>query len=67
MSNMALVKHYTDCHTLSSAEIASRLPEDSSRKKEFQRMVQDVGEETKQGAVHGVTKVVCVGRKSNQA
>ena len=62
--DMALVKHYTDCHTLSFAEIASRLPEDSDRKKEFQYMVQDVGEETKQGAVHGVAKVVCVGRKS---
>ena len=62
--NMALVKHYTDCHTLSFAEIASKMPDSSDRKREFQRMVQDVGEETKRGAVHGVAKVVCVGRKS---
>ena len=30
-------------------------------------MVQDVGEETKQGAVHGVAKVICAGRKSIEA
>ena len=62
--DMTWVKLYTDCHTLSFAEIASKLPEGSDRRKEFQRMVEEVGEETKQGAVHGVAKVICVGRKS---
>ena len=62
-----MVKHYADCHTLSFAEIASKLPDDSDRKKEFQRMMQDVGEETKQGALHDVAKVICVGCNSIEA
>lgn len=62
--DMSWVKFYTDCHTLSFAEIASNMPEGDDRKGDFERLVVDVGEETKQGGVHGVAKVVCVGRKA---
>ena len=61
---MSWVKFCTHCYAPSFAEIAFKLPEGHERKKEFERLVEDVGEETKQRAVQGVAKAVVVGRKS---
>lgn len=58
----------TDCYTLAFAEIASRLPQEGDdQKREFERLVADVGEETKRGAVQGVAKIICVARKSRRS
>ena len=62
--DMTLAKFLTDCHALAFAEIASKLPESDDRKRDLEQLVADVGEETKQGAVQGVAKVICVGRNS---
>ena len=62
--DMCWGKCYTDCHTLAYAEIASKMPEGDDRRRDLERLVADVGDETKQGAVHGVAKVICVGMKS---
>ena len=64
--DMTWAKFLTDCHALVFAEIASKLPENDDRKRDLEQVVADVGVETKQGAVQGVAKVICVGRKSVQ-
>ena len=64
--DMRWVKFYTDCHTLAFKEMADKMVEGDERKVFFERVVRDVGDETGKGAVHGVAKVVCVGRKSKE-
>lgn len=61
----SLLKFYTDMHLGSWTEIASNQPEGSERRKEFEQLVMDLNEETRQGAAHGAAKVICVGRKAS--
>ena len=45
-------------------EIAANQEEGSERKRDFERLVMDLADETSQGAVQAVPKVICVGKKT---
>ena len=58
----SLLKFSTDVIVGSWVEIALNQAEGSERKKEFEQLVSDLFEEMRQGAAHGVAKVICVGK-----
>ncbi|MCJ1285830.1 hypothetical protein MMC26_005171 [Xylographa opegraphella] len=60
----AWLKLQTDIHMLSWTEINSNMPDGDARKAELAEMIADVYDESKQGAAHGVDKLVFVARKS---
>ena len=61
---LRFLKAYTDMHVGSWVELASNQPEGSEKRKDFEQLAADLQDEVRQGAAHGVTKVICVGRKS---
>lgn len=60
----SLLKFHTDLILGSWVEIASNQAEGSERRRDFEQLVMDVQVEARQGAVQGVSKIVCVGRKA---
>ena len=64
MPNYNWIRSCTDCHALVWEEIASKLPNESDKKKEFIQVIKDLGEGTRKGAVFGVAKLICIGRAS---
>lgn len=60
----SLWKFHTDVILGSWVEIASNQAEGSERKRFYEKLVMDAQVEARHGAVQGVSKVVCVGRKA---
>ena len=61
--NPSYLKFQTDVHILSFSELAANMAEDDERKPNFTKLVEDVFDESRQGAAHGCAKTIFVAQK----